>query len=140
PAAKTDLTWTTQAFVDLLPRPLLFLELDAGTTLIPTASEVSTGEVLLLFQQLLRPSGERPPDYPVRKSAKTTEALLSARKEYWKWFGKEYSSRQAMEVIESATKVGTRIRWIDYRLPVGEDGTTLHLHVQGRELYDTGVF
>ena len=42
-------------------------------------------------------------------------------------------------VEESSTKNG-RIRWIDYRLPVTQDGDTLHLHVCPGAKYDTGVF
>ncbi len=45
-----------------------------------------------------------------------------------------------MTTVERVIADGGRTRWIDYRVPVTPDGTTVHLHVCGREQYDTGTF
>jgi hypothetical protein len=136
----TDLGWTDTSFIDATPRCLLFLELSPGTILIPTATELATGEVALLYRRLERQSGERPPRYPDREAEEDAKKLYQRRKEYWSWFSQGFFSRQAMETIEGAARAGGRIRWIDYRLPLDTEGTTVHLHVQGHETYDTGVF
>ena len=41
------------------------------------------------------------------------------------------------EIEKSGTKNG-KIRWIDYRLPLNDEGDSLHLHVHPFEKYDTG--
>ncbi|MCA9045229.1 MAG: hypothetical protein KDA69_12960, partial [Planctomycetaceae bacterium] len=41
---------------------------------------------------------------------------------------------------EKAASQHGRIRWIDFRVPISEQGDTLHLHVVPAAKYDTGVF
>lgn len=45
-----------------------------------------------------------------------------------------------MVVVEEAAAENGRIRWIDYRVPLTEDGDTLHLHLCPSGNYDTGTF
>ncbi len=45
-----------------------------------------------------------------------------------------------MEVVEAAASTNGRIRWIDYRLPLTDEGDTLHLHICSASKYDAGVF
>ena len=66
--------------------------------------------------------------------------ILRQKAAYWASFEKYYSSKQAMLVIEEASQQNGRIRWIDVRLPIGNSGETLHLHVVPAGGYDAGVF
>jgi hypothetical protein len=67
--------------------------------------------------------------------------LVAKRKKYWSEFEKNFNPQAAMEAVEdAATAKRGRISWIAYRLPIGNDGTTLHLHVSPRGLYPTGDF
>ena len=43
-------------------------------------------------------------------------------------------------MIEDVIGAGGRPRWIDYRVPVNDEGDTIHLHVVGHGEHDTGVF
>jgi hypothetical protein len=45
-----------------------------------------------------------------------------------------------MLAVEAAATQHGRIHWIDYRLPLTQDGDTLHLHICPAGKYDTGVF
>ena len=73
-----------------------------------------------------------------KQPSETLEQLRAERKQYWQWFDKNYIATTAMlEIEKSATKNG-RIRWIDYRLPLNDDGDLLHLHVHSFEKYDIG--
>lgn len=80
------------------------------------------------------------PPYPSWKRDIEPSALLAQRKEYWKWFATNYSDTRSMIAVEQAAEKSHGIRWIDYRLPLDEEGLTLHLHLQGRTIYDTGTF
>ena len=131
-----------------IPRALAFVSLpsqaeaEAGngveTKLVPTAMELDGGRVVTLFDKLVAKNGERPPDYPERGKA---EDVRGQRREYWKWFDKNFSANRAMNVVEDAAgKAGGRIRWIDYRLPLNEAGDTLHLHCSPAGGFDIGTF
>jgi hypothetical protein len=45
-----------------------------------------------------------------------------------------------MIVIEEASQRHKRIRWIDFQVPIGDEGETLHLHVVPGGRADAGVF
>jgi len=142
-----DPLWRDPKSVLAVPRSLVFLNLPSleeaqaelrPTKLIPTAAEFETGVIELIYPRLLAKNGERPPEYPEEKKDKTAEQLKGERRKYWQWFDKNYSATTAMSEIEkSATKNG-RIRWIDYRLPLNDEGDSLHLHVHPVGKYDTG--
>src|SRR5262249_33210858 len=67
--------------------------------------------------------------------------LQEERKHYWGWYRQRFRPRAAVQIVEKTiAKPGGRIRWIDYRVPIGSDDTTLHLHLNAREQFDTGVF
>ncbi|QGJ71803.1 Hypothetical protein PBC10988_35120 [Planctomycetales bacterium 10988] len=143
-----DESWRTKDVLTDVPRALVFLELHGtesnqqseehfGTMLIPTAAEFDDGVVVPIYPELTRASGEKPPKYPETGSA---VKLLNDRREYWKWFSKEFSADQAMRAIERAASQHGRIRWIDFRVPITNQGDTLHLHVVPAAKYDTGVF
>lgn len=132
--------WRKPEVISKSPRALAFLDLPAGTKIIPTAAEFSNGKVVTLFDQLKAkaPNAPAQPLYPEKSSGKQ---LADERRAYWKWFDTHISARDAMKVIEdTASENGGRIRWIDYRLPITQDGDTLHLHFQPNEQCDTGVF
>lgn len=73
-------------------------------------------------------------------SDKIDEHVAELREHYWKWFEREFNGKRAMRLIEEAAEEHGDIRWIDFRLPLDDAGRTLHLHMQGREEYSTGVY
>lgn len=86
----------------------------------------------------LAENGERPPKYPEGKKDQTAEELREGRKKYWQWFNTNYNATTAMSEIEKSATQHGRIRWIDYRLPLNDEGDSLHLHVRPSGKYDTG--
>ena len=44
-----------------------------------------------------------------------------------------------MSIVEEASTKNGRIRWIDYRVMLTNEGDTVHLHVCPGGHYDTGV-
>jgi hypothetical protein len=152
-----DEKWRAPATIQGVPRQLVFLNVPGQeeahqsgqpeTKLIPTAAEFSDGKVVPLYINLRKKNGERPPRYPEigdRSESgdlyETAEALQKGRKEYWQWFDENFSAQQAVEVVEETTFAHGRVLWIDYRLPIAQDGSTLHLHICPSGNYDTGVF
>jgi hypothetical protein len=71
---------------------------------------------------------------------KDQNALRAERREYWASFDNRFDARKAMAVIEEAACENARISWIDFRLPLSEEGDTLHLHICANGKYDAGVF
>jgi hypothetical protein len=125
------------------PRPLAFFDLSPRTKVIPTAAEFDNGHIVLLFVNVMKgftnSSGgplEKYPDDPL----KNDQELRAERKKYWASFANHYDPRVAMEVVEAAATANGRIRWIDYRLPLTDEGDTLHLHICPATKYDAGVF
>lgn len=123
------------------PRMLTFLDVAAGTPIIPMACELASGRTELLYKRYtdrLWHERESPPSYP-----EDDVATPDARREYWRRLSERFSSRAAMEIVEDASVgpggVAERMAWIDFRIPVGGEHT-LHLHCvpDGRE--HTGVF
>ena len=106
---------------------------------MPMATELDEGKVTTFYEQVSeafsRGSNDEPPKYPGPQPNKKED-----RKRYWGWFTERFNATAAMEIVERVIGDGGRTRWIDYRIPVAADGTTLHLHVCGREQYDTGTF
>jgi hypothetical protein len=49
-----------------------------------------------------------------------------------------------MDTLEDVVRTGgSRLRWIDYRIPLFKNGVfkqTAHLHISGHGKYDTGTF
>ncbi len=126
-----------------VPRALAFLDLPLGTKLIPTAAEFTDGTISLLYEDLVRRlTGEK--GGPMRRypedSAISVQELRKQRKQYWASFQQHYDSKHAMLVIEEASTKHGRIGWIDFRLPLDDEGTTLHLHIVPSGKADAGTF
>jgi hypothetical protein len=156
-SSPADESWRAPATIQRVPRQVVFLEVPGQeeasqlhqpeTKLIPTAAEFADGKVVPLYGNLRKKNGEHPPSYPewgarsaCGKLYNTADALQNGRKAYWQWFDENFSAQQAVEVVEEATFTHGRIRWIDYRLPIAQDGSTLHLHLCPSSHYDTGIF
>lgn len=147
PDTPDESDWRDAASISRVPRPLVFLNLPGHeeaiaknlreTKLIPTAAEFQNGRIILIYETLLAANGERPPRYP--EEAGTPNELRDKRKQYWRWFDKNFSGTRAMQAIERAATENGRIRWIDYRMPLTAEGDTLHLHLHPSGNYDTGV-
>jgi len=141
-----DTGWYEPTTIKSVPREVVFLELPSSeeaetsnlpqTKLIPTAAEFDNGKTILIYKRL-EFSNEPAPEYPER--ADTLLELKTKRKEYWQWFDQNYSATKAMVAVEDAASQNGRIRWIDYRLPISNQGDTLHLHICPNTRYDSGV-
>jgi hypothetical protein len=137
PAEHGD--WAAAAFISELPRALVFLDLPAGSMLIPAALERGDGTVTTIFN-LLEKDQEKLPKYPQWAKGSDPDDLREQRKSYWSWFRENFNDTRAMLAVEEAAEHSGGIRWIDYRMPLGADGETLHLHLQARGKYDSGTF
>jgi hypothetical protein len=102
------------------------------------AAEFDNGVIDPVFVKIEAKSGERSPTYPEGAGARTES--MQQYQDYWKWFDKNFSAVRLMEVVEKSASANGRIRWIDYRVPLTNDGHTLHLHISPAAKYDTGVF
>lgn len=137
--ATSGLGWAEDDFIGRLPRALMFFDLPAETPIVPAALERADGTVTTVFDKLA-PEGETLPEYPSWKRDGNPAELAAQRATYWRWFADRYSDTRAMIAVEKAAEGGQGISWVDYRVPVNQEGVTLHLHVQGRQRYDTGTF
>lgn len=143
-----DEDWRQPDTIQRVPRGLAFLNLPGfeeahylklpETKIIPTAAEFDDGKIELIYDKLKGKDGGDPPEYPDR--AGDPQELRRLRQEYWGWFDKNFSATKAMIAVEQASSGKGRIRWIDYRVPVSNEGDTLHLHACPAGKYDTGVF
>lgn len=136
--------WRDEKYVTALPRALVFLDLGEAR-FIPTALELDNGAVVLLYDafaaSLTKPGGETAGKYP------GSEAPADERDQYWGWFSSKFddpengADRKALITVEDAVK-DHKIAWIDYRVPLGAKGQPpfLHLHLQARGEFETGVF
>jgi len=126
-----------------VPRALAFLDLPRGIKLIPTAAEFTNGKVVLLYnllhQRLTTETGGPKERYP-NDPTKDEKILRAERREYWASFDNRFDARKAMAVIEEAASENLRVSWIDFRLPLSDQGDTLHLHICPGGRYDAGVF
>lgn len=137
PSAPTEASWRQAATISAVPRALVLLDFPPGTKFIPAAAELKDGRVQLIFQRLRSKDGRQtPPKYPENGEPD----LPAKRKDYWSWFDANFNDSKAMIAVEEAVSDGGAIRWIDYRVPIGTDGDTVHLHVAPALLYDTGTF
>jgi hypothetical protein len=137
--------WRTPEFIRALPRGLIFLELPGQadavspcipTMLIPTAAEFEKTGVEEMYSKM--PGYEKAGKYP--EDASSLPDLRELRRRYWLEFQKGFSATKAMAEVEKMAKEKGRLRWIDFRLPITDQGDTLHLHVCPVGEFDTGVF
>jgi len=158
--------WREPEDILLSPRKLVFLDLPSqaqvgkdgklkAVKLIPTAAEFSAGKVVILYNHLRGKKNDVPPKYPEMEkeldevfvdegeksfTISSDEQLQIARKKYWQWFDNNYNATQAMGSVEKAASENKKIQWIDFRLPIADDGSSLHLHIVPSGNYDTGSF
>jgi hypothetical protein len=141
--------WRDSQNISMVPRELVFLDLPGeeekqradqpAMKIIPMAAEFENGKLVPLYNQLTKENGELPPKYPEGPD-ETGLPLRERRKTYWHWFDSSYRVMHSLGVVEKASSENGRIRWIDYRLPINNEGDTLHLHLAPAGKYDTGVF
>jgi hypothetical protein len=140
----SDRGWIDDAFASTLPKALVFMDLPLGTKFVPTAAELRDGRVITFYDKLalaLAVGGmPSPKDYPASKPGTDEKALRAERKAYWHWFDEFFQPERANRIVENSIGDGGPISWINYRMPLDGEGTTLHLSLAGRKRYDTGVF
>jgi hypothetical protein len=142
--------WRNSKSITDVPRELVFLDLPGRsdvtakgvqTKCIPMAAEFENGTIVPFFRTLRAKNGENPPaEYPESLDISDAAELRSRRKEYWRWYTKNFQIQASIHVVEEAATANGKIRWIDFRLPITDDGETLHLHISPAGKYDTGVF
>lgn len=121
------------------PRMLAVIDCPPRTKFMPMAAELNDGRVVTFFGPLVDKFKADGGTLPVRYPEDTeTQEGREQRDTYWSWFSDHWSAIKAVQVVENTIGDGGRPRWIDYRIPVGDE--TLHLHVAGRGEADTGVF
>jgi hypothetical protein len=125
------------------PRILVFVAVAPNTPIMPMACELETGQTKLLYEDYTRKAfKDNPAEAPVYPADQVSSP--ETRITYWKALANAFSSRVAMEVIESSgiPKEGgksERLAWIDFRMPVGSS-QTIHLHCVPDGRFHTGVF
>jgi hypothetical protein len=127
-----------QSFLDVPPRPLVFMDIKPESAIFPTMAEMEEGGFKPIFLDLDKKflSGLEPaPSYPRDDDPDADRK----RAEYWGALKGNFSSRAAMQEIEKAGEEA-RIGWIDFRILFKEGGQTAHLHVVPAGRYHTGVF
>ena len=145
-----DADWRKPNAITDVPRQLVFLDLPgqfevkaAGlqTKLIPIAAEFENGKIVPFFTTLRAKNGENPPSiYPESQDIADSAQLHADRNAYWKWFVSNFQIQASIHAMEAGAEANGRIHWIDFRLPIADDGETLHLHISPAGRYDTGVF
>jgi hypothetical protein len=140
--------WYNPAVVAELPRALLALNLPGWeeaekkklpkTKLIPVAAEFTNGTVVTYFDKIKpKPDEGCAPKHPDFDDPGHAEK----KKEYWKWYADHFHIGSYMDLVEESVRIqGCRIQWIDYRVPISNDGNTLHLHIVAGGKYDTITF
>ena len=123
--------WQRDGLAERSPRSLVFVDLPKGTKLIPMAAELQNGCVETFFDKLHAKNGENPPK----------EFLHDKEQDYWNWFDRNFDAQRSIELIEKAsTDNKSRIEWIDFRAPISDKCSPIHLHMVGGGEYSTGVF
>lgn len=161
-----DRDWRDPESITDTPRQLVYLELPSQqeaqqdeylieTKLVPIAAEFEDGAVVPVYQTLIDKIYDRileeasrddddeiPPmlSYPERSDYEDTAELDAKRHEYWDQFKQYFKPKEAIRVVEDAAKEHGRIDWIAFRLPLGADGKTLHLHIEPNGQYSNGTF
>jgi hypothetical protein len=136
--------WCRPKVIDRIPRALAFLNLPsleeaqathiAETTLVPIAAEFANGIVETFFDKIMKNKEKLYPDLK-------EPSHVSRRRDYWSWFWDNFKIGKGVDLIEAAAKrQKSRIQWIDFRVPVGTAGESLHLHISPAGKYDTGTF
>ena len=134
----SDEEWRSKETCLALPRAIVFLDIPPETLIIPMAAEFEAGTVVRFFEKYRDDRGGGPPGYPQEGNS---DARKSAKREYWKWFALNVSSKTAMHTVEDAARGHQdRIQWIDFRVLIGNDGDNFHLHLSPLGAYFTGVF
>jgi hypothetical protein len=137
--------WHSEAFIRQTPRALAFVDIPPLSKFIPTAAELDQGRVVPFYRDLILELANSktglPDPYPESAPGQSEGELLAERKKYWSWFAESYNPQRAMQIVETVVNRNPGlIQWIDFRVPVGKDGTTMHLHFQGYGRYPTGTF
>jgi hypothetical protein len=120
------------------PRPLVFVDIEKNSPILPTFAELETGQakpIHIDLEEDFFAKLDPEPEYPRESDPDAKDK----RKAYWAALKEQFDPKPAMVAVEKAGSKG-RIGWIDYRILCGEHGRTTHLHVVPRGRFHTGVF
>jgi len=141
--------WWENEVISRVPRALAFINLPSfqeseekrlsKTKLIPVAAEFTNGTVVTYFDKIRpKPGTQSCPDHPDIDHPDTYKEM---KKAYWNWYVENFEIQPSIELIEkSVQEQKCRIQWIDFRVPIADDGQTLHLHIVAGGRYDTITF
>jgi hypothetical protein len=123
--------WTLNGWIQELPRGLVLLDFPPGTKFIPTFGEYGENHVV----------GEIFKSIPGETNAYPTMPTEIEKRAYWNQFVKKFDLQASVVAVETGGGVADgRIQVIDYRVPISDDGRTLHLHLHPRGNYPTITF
>lgn len=145
-------TWADESRLSEMPRLLTFLDIVSGSDgreipIVPMAAEYKSGFVDTIFRRLKGPD-DNPlhTDYPQPSASTDKGTLLDNRRGYWRNFMDHFDAIKSMNAVEDGRREEQKdtdsgpIHWIDYRVPIGVSGDTLHLHFEPRGRYPVGTF
>lgn len=122
------------------PRPIVLIDAPPGTKLMPMAGEFQSGEVNVIYDELI--SALPTADKPLKQFSHEVDSEKTA--ESWAELAQRFDSRIAIKVLEAAGKKrnGARFDWIDFRMPIGQQSklSPIHLHVAPAGQYSMGTF
>ena len=123
--------WAEPDWIKEIPRGLVLLDFPAGTKFIPTYAEYGEKSV----------SGEIFKKLPGAPDAYPEEPDENAKCGYWQEFANAFKVQPTVVAVEKGGGENAgRIQVIDFRVPISEDGKTLHLHLYPRGEYPTITF
>lgn len=132
------------------PRPIVILDLEPGSKLMPMYGELMNGKGCELIKDYLserarKDENEYPiPKYPSSKLPLDEQSHL--RRQYWEKVNERFESGDVLRVIETAAgDERARFDWIDFRAMIDlvqseEMIEPPHLHFMARGAYPTGNF
>ena len=141
----SDSDWRSEENIKDVPRELAFLNLPSEsedgceTKMVPLIAEFDTGDIFTIYDQL-ESDTDRPDKYPVREDYDQLDEFEDRKKEFAGWFYENFNSRQASQIVSNLTQEHGRIEWIDYLVPVTEEGETIELTLRPSGRYPNGKF
>jgi hypothetical protein len=132
--------WCDPQVIADVPRALAFINFPSlpKTKLIPIAAEFANGTIVTYFNEMKDRDGKNcsanHPDFDA-------PGYAAEKKKYWKWFADNFAIQASINLIEkSVQEQKQKIQWIAFRVPISDDGETLHIHLVGGARTDTCSF
>jgi len=130
------------------PRPLIVLDLEKDSKLMPMFGELANGKGCTLLHDFLAQREKRSgdaarPKYP--RSSMAPDEAANVRRAYWQYVLAQFDPQEVLRLIEdTAGNEKSRFDWIDFRALTDLEKSSIneppHLHLVPRGEYSTGTF